>query len=212
MRAFAGSCRITCGEPKSDELLRIALVWLKELEDETIPNTTATNPHKLMRTLEVFDILTCSQMIIQASLARKASSTYLGFVRSDYPELDPPIGTSGLPSDYRMVRSKRENCPSISGGILKRIMKSIIRHEKELKETLLIRKKVYATPNAPAPTRPVIFNPDLCIGCNTCVEVCQMDVFIPNPEKGEPPIILYPTNVGTVGVVWPCALSPGRFG
>ena len=79
-----------CGEPKSDELLHIALIWLKELEDEAIPNTYATNPHKLMRTLEVFDILTCSQMIVHASLARKASSTYLGFVRSDYLDLDPP--------------------------------------------------------------------------------------------------------------------------
>jgi len=76
----------------------------------------------------------------------------------------------------------------------------------------LIRKNVYATPNAPAPTRPVIFNPDLCIGCNTCVEVCQMDVFIPNPEKGELPIILYPDECWYGGVVWPCALSPGRFG
>ena len=89
----ASICRVMqnyCGEPKSDELLHIALIWLRELEDEAVPNTYATNPHKLMRTLEVFDILTCSQMIVHASLARKASSTYLGFVRSDYPDLDPP--------------------------------------------------------------------------------------------------------------------------
>ncbi len=89
----ASICRVMqnyCGEPKSDELLHIALIWLKELEDEAVPKTYASNPHKLMRTLEVFDILTCSQMIVHASLARKASSTYLGFVRSDYPDLDPP--------------------------------------------------------------------------------------------------------------------------
>lgn len=29
-------------------------------------------------------------MIIHASLARKASSKYLGFTRLDYPEADPP--------------------------------------------------------------------------------------------------------------------------
>ena len=50
----------------------------------------------------------------------------------------------------------------------------------------------YAIPNLPTPNRPVIFNPEICSGCNECVDVCQMDVFIPNPESGKPPIILYP--------------------
>ena len=55
-------------------------------------------------------------------------------------------------------------------------------------------EKVYAVPNVPTPSRPVIFNPDICIGCscNICVEVCQMDVLIPNPGRGKPPIVLYP--------------------
>lgn len=53
------------------------------------------------------------------------------------------------------------------------------------------KNKVYAAPNMPSPSRPVIFNPEICNGCNTCVNICQADVFIPNPEKGKPPIILY---------------------
>jgi len=56
----------------------------------------------------------------------------------------------------------------------------------------MAQEKVYATPNLPAPGRPVIFNPEICTGCNTCVEVCQIDVFIPGPEKGKPPTILHP--------------------
>jgi len=56
----------------------------------------------------------------------------------------------------------------------------------------MVQKKVYAFPNLPTPSRPVIFNPEICKGCNVCVEICQMDVFIPNPEKGKPPIILHP--------------------
>jgi NAD-dependent dihydropyrimidine dehydrogenase PreA subunit len=55
----------------------------------------------------------------------------------------------------------------------------------------MIQEKVYATPNMPTPSRPVKFNSDICIGCNECVNTCQMDIFIPNPEKGNPPIILY---------------------
>ena len=43
-----------------------------------------------MRTLEVLNILTCSEMILHACLARKASSPSLGFSRYDYPEKDPP--------------------------------------------------------------------------------------------------------------------------
>lgn len=56
----------------------------------------------------------------------------------------------------------------------------------------MIKEKVYATPNIVTPNKPVIFDPDICNGCNICVETCQMDVLIPNPEKGKPPIILHP--------------------
>jgi NAD-dependent dihydropyrimidine dehydrogenase PreA subunit len=53
-------------------------------------------------------------------------------------------------------------------------------------------EKVYIMPNIPTPNRPVSFNPDICTGCNNCVEVCQVDVFIPHPEKGKPPVVLHP--------------------
>jgi NAD-dependent dihydropyrimidine dehydrogenase PreA subunit len=53
-------------------------------------------------------------------------------------------------------------------------------------------KKVYVMPNVATPNRPVIRNPEACIGCNTCVDVCQVDVYIPNPIKGKPPITLHP--------------------
>jgi len=53
-------------------------------------------------------------------------------------------------------------------------------------------KKVYAFPNWCTPGNPVKFNPDICNGCNICVDVCQVDILIPNPEKGMPPIVLYP--------------------
>lgn len=54
------------------------------------------------------------------------------------------------------------------------------------------QETIYAIPNVHSPNSPLIFNPDVCNGCNRCVEVCQMDVFIPNPDKGKPPITLYP--------------------
>lgn len=52
-------------------------------------------------------------------------------------------------------------------------------------------KKVYAFPNACTPGNPVTFDPEICNGCNQCVDVCQADVLIPSPEKGAPPIVLF---------------------
>lgn len=45
---------------------------------------------------------------------------------------------------------------------------------------------------------PIIFNENICIGCNKCVNICQIDVLIPNTEKGKPPIVAYP------GECWYC--------
>jgi succinate dehydrogenase/fumarate reductase flavoprotein subunit len=89
----AAICRVMqnyCSEPKNEELMRIGSLWLKDLEENEATKASADNPHKLMRTLEVMDILACSQMVIHASLARKASSRFLSFIRLDYPLLDPP--------------------------------------------------------------------------------------------------------------------------
>jgi formate hydrogenlyase subunit 6/NADH:ubiquinone oxidoreductase subunit I len=51
--------------------------------------------------------------------------------------------------------------------------------------------KVYMVSNPPTPNKVVEFNPDICNGCNLCVEVCPTDVMMPNPEKKKPPIVLY---------------------
>jgi len=54
------------------------------------------------------------------------------------------------------------------------------------------KKKVYAFPNKATPSQPVLIDPDICTGCNMCVDICPMDVLVPNPKKGNPPITLYP--------------------
>lgn len=52
--------------------------------------------------------------------------------------------------------------------------------------------KVNVTPNQVIPFQPVVIDPELCTGCNMCVDACHTDLFIPNPEQGKPPVVLYP--------------------
>jgi succinate dehydrogenase/fumarate reductase flavoprotein subunit len=89
----AGLCRVMqtyCSEPKSEDLLKLGLVSLKEIEENEASMAYAADPHKLGRVLDVLDLLTCDQIIINACLARKASSEYLDFYRLDYSQVDPP--------------------------------------------------------------------------------------------------------------------------
>ena len=44
----------------------------------------------------------------------------------------------------------------------------------------------------PSSARPIRFDEAKCIGCNRCANICQVDIFIPNPERGKPPVVLYP--------------------
>ncbi|MFX1453117.1 MAG: ferredoxin family protein [Promethearchaeota archaeon] len=60
-----------------------------------------------------------------------------------------------------------------------------------------MEKKVYVIPEQGI-SKPITINSDLCIGCNRCIEVCQVDLFIPNPVKNKPPLIIYP------GECWYC--------
>lgn len=61
------------------------------------------------------------------------------------------------------------------------------------------KEKVYMVQNVPTPEKPVEFDEEVCDGCNLCIEACMMDVLVPNPEKGKPPIVLYPDECWYAG-------------
>jgi len=79
-----------CSDLKTEELMEIGLLSLKEIEENDAREAFARNPHELMRTLEVLNILGNAQLTIHACMARRASNAWLGFKRMDYPENDPP--------------------------------------------------------------------------------------------------------------------------
>ena len=72
-----------CAEVRCDELLNSGIEQLNRYQDEVVPAAYASNPHELMRLLEVFDILTVAQIILQASITRKQTCKKLEFYRSD---------------------------------------------------------------------------------------------------------------------------------
>jgi NAD-dependent dihydropyrimidine dehydrogenase PreA subunit len=67
---------------------------------------------------------------------------------------------------------------------------------------------------------PVKIDTGVCVGCNACVEVCPIDVFIPSAKKGDAPIILHADEcwycgccandcpTGAMKFNWPLPLKP----
>ncbi len=116
----AGLCKVMqihCGAYKSERMLQAGLWWLDSIKQSEAANTYVRNPHELGRYLECLTRLTLSELIIHASLARKASSDILDFHRVDYPLTDPRewrkyitlklvddhVVTGSLPLDYYLA-------------------------------------------------------------------------------------------------------------
>jgi succinate dehydrogenase/fumarate reductase flavoprotein subunit len=111
---IARTMQYFCSEFKDEALLNMGLDSLKEIEEVFVPRLYALDPHKLMRSVEDLSLLTHGQIILNASLARQASSQVLNFLRLDYPDIDPPewnkfvtikldngrVKTGALPLDY----------------------------------------------------------------------------------------------------------------
>jgi len=87
--AIAKAMQNYCGGKKCDALLYEGLDLLEHFEKELVPQLSCHNPHDLMRIHEVLDILTVSQLVLHACLARKTTSTPLCFERIDSTEKDP---------------------------------------------------------------------------------------------------------------------------
>ena len=78
-----------CGEFKNKETLEMGLSWLASIRESEAASVYARNPHELIRAIECLTRITVGEVMMRASLARKASSKPLGFNRLDYPETDP---------------------------------------------------------------------------------------------------------------------------
>jgi succinate dehydrogenase/fumarate reductase flavoprotein subunit len=117
--AIARVMQVFCSEYKTERLLNIGRDALNEIEEVYVPRLYALDPHKLMRTIEDLSMLAHGQMVIEASLARKASSRLLNFYRIDYPELDPSNWNKFVAIQMRNNKVKTVDYPDRYWGNLK---------------------------------------------------------------------------------------------
>lgn len=66
--------------------------------------------------------------------------------------------------------------------------------KKAMKRTTAATSRAEALVAEVEPARfdPITIDPALCIGCDRCVEACQVDVFVPSLDADAPPIVAYP--------------------
>jgi succinate dehydrogenase/fumarate reductase flavoprotein subunit len=81
--------QIYCPEYKTEQMMKTGLWWLNSIKENEATRTFVRNPHELARYIECLSRLTISEVILHASLARKASNSTLDFNRVDYPEMSP---------------------------------------------------------------------------------------------------------------------------
>jgi succinate dehydrogenase/fumarate reductase flavoprotein subunit len=79
-----------CPECKNEKMLKLGLNWISDVKGNEANTVLARNPHELQRYLECMERIVTGEIVMQSSLTRKASCPPLGFIRLDYPEIDPP--------------------------------------------------------------------------------------------------------------------------
>jgi succinate dehydrogenase/fumarate reductase flavoprotein subunit len=117
---IARTMQYYCSEFKTESLLNMGLDSLNKIEEESAPLLYAMDPHKLMRSQEDLSLLTYARIIIQASLARRASSLPLNFQRIDYPAVDPPEWKNFLTLKLENGRVKTGLLPMTFWGNMKK--------------------------------------------------------------------------------------------
>jgi succinate dehydrogenase/fumarate reductase flavoprotein subunit len=95
--AIARIMRDYCGRHKNELTLKMGIGLLDELKTTELDSAYASNPHELGRLLECRALVSVGELVLNASLARKASNSILDFHRLDYPAMDPPEWNKLIP-------------------------------------------------------------------------------------------------------------------
>jgi succinate dehydrogenase/fumarate reductase flavoprotein subunit len=100
-----------CGRYKNATTLNLGLRLLNELKTTELASAYASNPHELGRLLECHSLVAVGELVMKASLERKASNSILDFHRYDYPAIDPPEWNKLLPIRQEGEKVKVRSLP-----------------------------------------------------------------------------------------------------
>ncbi|OGO17710.1 MAG: hypothetical protein A2Z15_03255 [Chloroflexi bacterium RBG_16_50_11] len=109
--AIARIMRDYCGRHKNETTLNLGLRLLNELKTTELASAYASNPHELGRLLECHALISVGELVMKASLERKASNSILDFHRLDYPQMDPPAWNKLLPIRQENNKTKVRDLP-----------------------------------------------------------------------------------------------------
>lgn len=109
--AIARIMRDYCGRYKNELTLNLGLRLLNELKTTELASAYASNPHELGRLLECHALIAVGELVIKASLERKASMSGMDFIRLDYPQMDPPEWNHLIPIRQENNRVKTRQVP-----------------------------------------------------------------------------------------------------
>lgn len=207
--AIAKTMQHACGAIKTDDLLHVGLRRLARYEQEVLPQTQAVSPHELVRLLEVHDILTNSQLILEACLARKHSEPALCFERGDAPgskasgvrklliirQQKGEAKVREVPTDWFGSLAQgyeahahpagagiNTGCETAAGNVTAGNVvtgNTVVGNADDGNTSTGGAAGSYELPTS----APLSFDGEKCIGCNRCVEACQVDVLLPAVTK-----------------------------
>jgi succinate dehydrogenase/fumarate reductase flavoprotein subunit len=109
--AIARIMRDYCGRHKNELTLNLGLRLLNELKTTELASAYASNPHELGRVLECHSLLSLGELVLQASLARRACNSIMDFYRLDYPAMNPPEWNKLLPIRQENDKVKVRDLP-----------------------------------------------------------------------------------------------------
>ena len=46
-----------------------------------------------------------------------------------------------------------------------------------------LQNKILTAEPVPCSTHPILYDETKCVGCNACVNICQVDILIPSPGR-----------------------------
>lgn len=117
-----GLCRVMqyfVSEFKNETMLDMALDEIGRIEENAVPQLSALDPHKLMRSLEDLSLIEHAKIAIYAMKERRFTNARLGIDRLDYPENDPVDAANYLALHQEDGQVKFERIPLRYWGNMK---------------------------------------------------------------------------------------------